>query len=238
MPECYKCLQQNVKTNLSVEQLIAHFKFFHHLPSASSFLCLECLHNFQCLRAFKKHFKNNESCILTAETSKTNNTDFLKEAVDEILGAPSLETSFKNNISNNLCNLESVIEQIETSALLFVSHLHDKSNFARSDVEEIITGIINKLLHIMFSELKNFFYKKFNQEQTESKHFTRILDFCKNPFQNFTSFYKYIKTVEKKDCYKDPTIYYINNEINPVVSRANVQMNENKSKGMIMPLKF
>lgn len=138
------------------------------------------------------------SNILPTETSETNNTDFLRETFDETFGAASLETTFKNN-PNKLYNLESsVIEHIETSALLFMSHLHNKSNFARSDVEEIISGIINKLLLIIFSEIKNFFNQNFNQDQTESKHFTRILDFCKNPFQNFTSFHKYIKTVEKK----------------------------------------
>lgn len=172
-------MRHNIDTNFNVDQLIAHFKFFHHFASSNNFFCLECLHTYQSLKAFKRHFKNTNTCLAVS----TNNTDFL------INDATSSETSthpvFHSNQSTNSDKLHSILERIETSALLFMSNLYSKSNFARTDVEEIVSDIISKLLNKIFSELEQFFTENFQGEQIQFKQFNIILKFCKNPFENF-----------------------------------------------------
>jgi hypothetical protein len=232
MPKCHECIRHNIDTNFNVEQLIAHFKFFHQLRPCDNFLCLECSHVFQSLKAFKKHFKNKETCLIT----DNNNTDFLIELAD--LNNSSSGILFDNEQSTSSSNLQSVLERIETSALFFLSNLHSKSNFSRSDVEEIISEITTKLLDKIISELESYFVANFQNEPLQCEQYSSILKFCKNPFQNFKTFYKYIKTVEGKNCYSEPKIVAINNEIGPVVTRNDVRMTENISKGMVMPLKF
>lgn len=234
MPKCYECVRHKVNTNYKVGHLISHFKFFHQFRPSDNFICLECSHRFQSMKAFRKHFKNRETCVTSGATG---NTDVLIEPSS--LNTSLTSTSFDHNKKSlGSYDLQSVLERIEKSALLFMSNLHSKSNFARKDVEEIISEIITNLLLDIISELENFFFGNFGNESVNCEHYRRILEFCKNPFQKFETFYKYIKIVSEKNCYKDPKIFHINNEIGPVVSRNEVQMAENISKGVIMPLKF
>lgn len=159
MPKCYECIRHNIDTNFNVDQLIAHFKFFHHFASSNNYFCLDCSHTYQSLRAFKRHFKTTNTC----QSLSTENIDFLIDSTNSKTYAINPKPDTEQSANNN--KLHSIFERIEASTLLFMSNLHSKSNFTRNDVEEIVTDITH-LLDKTFSELETYFEQNFDEDLT------------------------------------------------------------------------
>lgn len=172
----------------ALHELGAHLKLYHQLRPSDTFLCLECSHSFQSLNAFKRHFNNKETCL----EKHSANFDFVKEneLVDCNVHKPPI------NKKPKLDNIQAVMERIETSALLFVSDLHNKCNFNRADANKIVNGITSKLLTRMFSEFENYFLLHFDLNTVQYTEYCNMLKFCRNPFVDFQTYQKFIKTLK------------------------------------------
>ncbi|KAK5638762.1 hypothetical protein RI129_013057 [Pyrocoelia pectoralis] len=230
MPVCCKCKQNpHVVSNTftTVDELIAHFKFFHSLSPYDNFFCVDCSHTYQSLRAFKRHFKGSNFCRnQTLQTFRTPDKSY----------SPDVSKSNSNCVSTNdnysvQHETESVLNKIEASALMFVTKLYSKSNYARKDVDEIINDITLNLLGTIVTELKNIL-------KTDNSAVDKVLEFCQDPFCNFNTYYKYIKTLESKDLFREPKIFETGNEIAPIIVNSAPSLDSKSSKGALMPLQF
>ncbi|KAB0790692.1 hypothetical protein PPYR_01368 [Photinus pyralis] len=233
MPQCYKCKQNagSVSNQFDgVDELIKHFKLFHSFTPYGNFYCLDCCHTYQSLKAFKRHFKgNNKSCI--NKSSDTINRLEKSYSQHENNTDSSVGNSERENVRYDLA---SALKNIEATALIFVTKLYSKSNYARKDVDQLINDITNNLLGTIITELSNIF----NTTNNNNGEIDKLLAFCLDPFCNFNTYHKYTKSLQNRDLYREPKIFETNNEVDHIILNSTPCLDSKSSKGALMPLQF
>lgn len=64
------------------------------------------------------------------------------------------------------------------------------------------------------------------------------MNFCHNPFEGIDSEYTFLNNLQKHDYYEKPNVITLDNTIRNVILHNVNTVDENKTKAVILPLKF
>jgi hypothetical protein len=102
---------------------------------------------------------------------------------------------------------------LRDSALKFSLRYYSKVNFSRKEATELQKDIIN-LNNCTLPQIK--------------ESLNTISEFCKNPFQNIDTEYKFIKYLETNDFYEQPKAITLYNTVEYIILNCTITIDEKK----------
>jgi len=129
------------------------------------------------------------------------------------------------------------VDLLKDSVLKFTLRYYGKPNFLRKINLELQTDIIQLITKVIAEEIDT----KITTNCTDphiKKSLNIITEFCKNPFININTEYRFLKHLEDKELYEKPKIITLNNTVENIVLNTINTIDEKKSKGVIFPIKF
>lgn len=234
---CFVC---NLKLS-ELEQLFVHLKNVHSIKSNSIYSCCvpNCKQCFSSFRSFSKHMKlelqnnnqisNNSPCTSINQNNISNNDDKIKFV--------NVNESINNASDSNIQPIN--LNYLNDHALKLSLYYYGKINFSRKDATEVQKNI-SVLTNCIAEEIESKILTACTDPlQIEIKNsLMKIIDFCKNPFKNIDTEYKFLKHLKYNNLYEKSKIVTINNTIENTLLNSSNTIDENKVKGVLLPLKF
>ena len=234
---CFVC---NLKLS-ELEQLFVHLKSVHSIKSNSLYSCCvpNCKQRFSSFRSFSKHMKlelqNNDQISYNPPSTSINKNN-ISNNEDKIKFADANE-SIHYASDNNIQPIN--LNYLNDHALQLSLHYYGKINFSRKDATEVQKNI-SVLTNCIAKEIESKILTACTDPlQIEIKNsLMKIIDFCKNPFKNIDTEYKFLKHLKSNNLYEKSKIVTINNTIENTVINSSNTIDEKKVKGVLLPLKF
>lgn len=238
---CFLC-----KSKFSVSDLIDHLKNTHKTPNFFTYECgqINCFQIFSERKSFKRHLLNvhRHDNLLETLPTKTSNckTNYSTVAFDnsckdvdktiDNIGLCNLVSQSEiipsQNLTNSLQNLDNIVNKITLN-------FYSKSNFCRKDVT-FIQNNVSDLCKCIVDCLQNADVLKNNTNANQQN----IISKCSDPFANINTEYLFTQKIKTSGLFSFPINYTINNEIAPTIQSGKSTLDEVKSKGYFLPLKF
>lgn len=242
---CFVC-QEKFNT---LDRLFTHLKCIHILSHSSTYECgfFDCKQTFTSFRSFSKHMriklKKMESNKVTENETKNakqslTNIEFREDSESthriSTVSKPHQNLEVQNSSTEN--NPDSIdINDIRNSIIIFTCKYFSKFNLPRKDVIKMQKDI-SHITSSIATSIERCLSKKVNLVQEHQLN--ELLQLCKNPFLTINSEYKFLKYLEENDFYKKPKVIYLDNTISEVIKNNVNTIDESKTKGIILPLKF
>lgn len=179
----------------------------------------------------KSEINNIPTCSQSVSNNKFIHTS-------EKLNLPyNNEINFLNSTDNlKSDDLNVNINLLHNAALKMSVKCYGKPNFSRKQVVELQFDITELITKSIAKEIET----KVLSNCTDSKIINllkTISDFCKNPFKDIDTEYKFLKYLQhNKECYEKPKIITLNNTIENVILNNMSSVDEKKIKGVILLL--
>lgn len=225
-----------------IEKLFIHLKYYHSLSPNSVHECGYpfCKQSFTTFRSFSRHMKS-ERATLKEDVNDTQQNSIPSTSQGVV---STLSLSKKNSL-----DLEGIYFNVNTnkeirfdrslmkkSTLEFSFKYFGKKNLCRKDalniqddVKIMITNKIGEQIHNVIEHVK---------EDKIREVLENIIEFCKNPFEEIDSEYKFLRELCSLDLYEKYTVIHIDSSIQPIVSNGHIKIAEKVTSGIIFPLKF
>lgn len=253
MPHCFLCYKNNLNSFFNAENFKKHIKLFHKLGSCDIYTCFNCEKQFQNRKTFFKHVFKTVACKsenvnnpgleypLEGNNYSTDNdtSELLDNDTIEFNTTESIQISPQKLQFFDNSRAESNLDHskiMENNALKIVCDLYGNFLIPRKDATNTIISINNNLIHPMLNILETSILPKL--ELMDKLPITNLFHILNDSFKNFKSFHLFQTYLVEHDLYQHPIIFEISNEISPIVINNTATLDECKTYGALMPIKF
>ncbi|KAL5241878.1 hypothetical protein ACI65C_009288 [Semiaphis heraclei] len=118
-------------------------------------------------------------------------------------------------------------------------NFEDRVTEEDSDATELQQNITKLITSSISKEINKIVIHNNNTLDRETKNaFNSIIHFCNDPFEGLDTEYKFLNTLQTSDFYEKSNIITLDNTIQNVILHNVNTVDEKKTKGVILPLKF
>lgn len=232
----FNCFICNLKLT-QLEQFFMHLKIYHSLQSNSMYKCgvINCSQQFTSFRSFSKHMKSEINNFNPINSKSLNNENLPSNVTMEV---DSPENYSNSVVHDEMSHVPSInVRLLKDSLLKFTLRYYGKPNFSRKITLELQTDVIQLITKVIAEEIETKIMTNCTNPHIK-KSLNIITDFCKNPFIDINTEYRFLKHLEDKELYEKPKIITLNNTVENIVLNNINTIDEKKSKGVIFPIKF
>ncbi|XP_055914391.1 uncharacterized protein LOC129947743 isoform X1 [Eupeodes corollae] len=249
---CFVC--NNKCTNFSL--LMHHLKKRHNLNCSSTYRCLECNLLFDNSSSYKRHMlrlhstlnisNSNEfqaqACSIKPEDSNRVTTSSEQSScinvkgisVEEKLVLPSSLSSCQKSKKENF---DEEIKNMRESAFKFSLSLHTNDNFSRKDVVNIQKSVSTQIVAPLLQIFDSFSKTRICHDHEALNEISTLISSCKHLFDDCASDYLLLQKLKKSGYMNDVEEFVINNEMETVFHCGELSLDENLTKGVVLPLR-
>lgn len=246
--KCFLCKNDQI----TFPQLLRHFKLYHGLSTLSTYKCGEenCAQYFQNKSSFKRHVLKKHSVICKTGNNIGVKSIQVRNANRDI---PLMQTHLCSTSEENIpqefkpeiiaitesseFDLNSNINFIQESAVKLSLGLHNNNNFTKTDIKIIQENVTIKLVQPIIKAIRSLALAEYTQSESSSKMLC-LLKSLEDPFSLCKTDYRLTGWLIKNDYLHSITQITIHDEISEVFLNGEVTHEENKIKGVILPLRF
>jgi len=154
----------------------------------------------------------------------------LKDQITDVPNILSTEPAIQNyNVDLNT---------LKKAALEFSIQYYGKLNLSRKDATELQQNITKIITSSISKEISKIVIHNNTLDEKTKNAFKSIINFCNDPFEGLDTEYKFLNTLQTNDFYEKSNIITLDNTIQNVVLHNVNTVDEKKTKGVILPLKF
>lgn len=236
---CFICKDEFME----LDQLIVHLKCIHSLTSSSFYHCgiPSCPQTFSCFHSFAKHMTleilNSSNYSQTLNDININHVG--NQSINTIINRDSnVKNSSNDGFKNSKHQYSVDLNALKNSMIKCSLYYYGKFNFSRKEANELKKNITKIITTSIAQELEKIINNNDSVDAETKNSFKSIINFCKNPFEEFDTEYKFLKYLQNNDHYDNPKVITPDNTINNFVFHNTNTIDEKKIKGVILPLKF
>lgn len=248
--DCFIC-----KTYLTLTSLSKHFKLIHGLHENDTYQCTyknECFTYLMSFSSLSRHLKMHIQRTFSNAPSNANNLTTISGLNADLQLIPishstsiscvSSEDLIPADQSHSSLTLATVASNSPSdfadNGIFFALQLHNNLNFNRNDVLTIQNSVMNNIVGPMLNTVKNILKSNLTLDIEQEIMLTSLFKNIENPFQSCATEYKLIEQLKLNDNWKDFEEFIINNEIESVHSRGQIQYNAEETTGVLLPISF
>lgn len=200
---------------------------------------INCSQQFTSFRSFSKHMKSEIINFNPINSKSLNNENLPSNVTMEIDSSENYSYCNTNTVVHyEVSHIPSInVLLLKDSLLKFTLRYYGKPNFSRKITLELQTDVIQLITKVIAEEIETKITTYYTDPHIK-KSLNIITDFCKNPFIDINTEYRFLKHLEDKELYEKPKVITLNNIVENIVLNTINTIDEKKSKGVIFPINF